>query len=245
MSQSTFDGQSDQQNGGAAWLTVSEAAQAIGVSERTLRRHLRAEEHRHETQAGTRTERRQTNTGARDATVLAPPFVETLTKYFDEQDRARSGAKNADREARQKAGANTGATAAQTQAETPGTPAPDDPPPFKSTLDTPGEMLTPANDMRLAMVYERLIKSKDEQINSLTARLESLEAALQRSQENEARAQTLHAMQPGQSTLARQQPGSEEREETKAAEPAQRPPGPTLPPPGIWRLLYRLVNYKP
>jgi hypothetical protein len=230
------------QDDGTAWLTVAEAAQAIGVSERTLRRYMRAPEHRQQTEAGTRAERRQTNTGERDATVLAPEFVEALRKYFDEQERARSGAENAGTEARQKAGTNAGETAAPIQA---GTQAAADAPPLQSTLDDAGAMLTPANDMRLAVVYERLIASKDEQINSLTARLEALEAALQRSQENEARAQTLHAMQPGQSTLARQQPTNEEKEGEKAAEPAQRPPGPTLPPPGVWRLLYRLVNYKP
>jgi hypothetical protein len=234
------------QDDGAAWLTVAEAAQAIGVSERTLRRWMRATEHRQQTEAGTRAERRQTNTGERDATVLAPEFIEALRKYFEDQERARSGAENTGREARQKAGTNAGSKSGTTEAQTEaGTQAADDAPPLQSTLNTPGEMLTPANDMKLAVVYERLIAAKDEQIISLTARLEALEAALQRSQENEARAQTLQAMQPGQSTLARQQPTSEEKEEGEAAEPAQRPPGPTLPPPGIWRLIYRLVNYKP
>ncbi len=62
----------------ADWLTVIEAAQLLGVSERTLRRHLRASEHRQVIQAGTRAEQRQTNTGIRSATVLSPQLVDFI-----------------------------------------------------------------------------------------------------------------------------------------------------------------------
>jgi hypothetical protein len=189
MAQTTFDAR--QINDGAAWPTVAEAAEQIGVSERSLRRFLRAPEHRQQTEAGTRRERRQTNTGARDATVLSPSFIESLKAHFSDQNSAQSTAeRNTGTQDRHNTGENAGTTQANTGAP---------PLPTGDRSDAAG-MITPANDMRLAIVYERLITAKNEQIESLTARIESLESALQREQENTARAQALHAMLPPQAT---------------------------------------------
>lgn len=170
----------------STWLTVPEAARELGLSERSLRRILKAPEHRQATQAGTRRERRQTNTGARDATVLAPAFVEALKARLLAQAGAENGGTNTGTEHRQ----NGGTTQAGTVA---GTPANTGTPPFEGSTS---ELLTAAGEMRLAVVYERLIQSKDAEIGRLVARVEALEGALQREQENTARAQTLQAMQP-------------------------------------------------
>ncbi len=177
---------SEEEAAPSTWLSVPEAARELGLSERSLRRILKAPEHRHATQAGTRRERRQTNTGARDATVLAPAFVEALKAQLQAQAGTFNGGENTGTQHRQ----NAGRTVATTQAETPadgGAPA------FEGGGS---ELLSPGGELRLALVYERLIEAKDAEILRLVARVEALEGALQREQENTARAQTLQAMHP-------------------------------------------------
>jgi hypothetical protein len=146
---------------------------------------LRANEHRHETQAGTAAQHRQTNTGTRRATVIAPAFSQALKVHFQAQNTATE---NTGTQHRHNSGANTGTTVAET-------PAHESVPPFTATDDA-SSTLSATNEMRLAVVYERLLKSKDDQIESLSTRVEALEESLKREQENTARAQTLQAMKP-------------------------------------------------
>ncbi len=216
----------DAQKSDNSWLTIGQAAQSIGASERASRRYLRTEEQRQQAQAGTRREERQTNTGTRSATVLSPAFIDTLRQHFADQN---TPAEKTGTQDRQDTGTNAGTRPARMAAQS-------TMPAFEGDS---GALLTPTSDIRLAVVYERLIAAKDEQIQSLTSRLEALEGALQRSQENEARAQTLQAMQPQRGQT---QPPQEPATAPIAPEPKA---GPALPEPGIWRLLYRLVNYRP
>jgi hypothetical protein len=86
------------------WLTVAQAAKQTGLSERAIRRAVKLEKNAARTQAG----RRQTHTGTRQATFLAPDLVSELAEEH-RQNAAALAAQD---------GANTGATVAD-DTETP------------------------------------------------------------------------------------------------------------------------------
>ena len=192
------------------WLPIAETADKVNISERTLRRYLKAHADEPETVAGTTARTMVTKTGKRSATVISPAFTKTLKAHFQEQSST---------------GTNDGVEYRQNDSETAaGTPAPESVPPLqRSTGEQAEPMLDAASEMRLAVVYERLIKSKDDQIESLTARVEALESALQREQENTARAQTLQAMKP-QVLAAPQQSAQRSPQPAPAVTTALTPP---------------------
>jgi hypothetical protein len=73
------------------WISVAEAAQRLGVTERTLRRLLCREEYA----AQTRQETRQTRTGTRQTTLFPAALLPRLAQHFEKwENAAKHGAKN-------------------------------------------------------------------------------------------------------------------------------------------------------
>jgi hypothetical protein len=79
------------------WLTVSQAAAALGISERRLRRWLDAPENAARKAAGSRQEARRTRTGTRRAALLAPSLIEAARMDLLERE---SGTEHGEKTAR-------------------------------------------------------------------------------------------------------------------------------------------------
>jgi hypothetical protein len=154
---------------GAELLTVAQAAELLGVSERRLRRALALEENAARTVAGTR----RTVTGTRRVTVLPPALVADLRAYFEretvpptpEAERGANGGRNSNTNTAERGASST------------------------AMVLTAGQ---------IADLYERTLQAKDAEIATLKQALEAEREARRDAAQALAREQTLRALEPAQ-----------------------------------------------